>query len=193
MANADKANGFKPVKTISGRPWTGTLKYVACADRSADTGNNYGDVYVGDPVKVTSGLALVANSGDAVDGVCVGVGNGSVQHGSLSDFDPDNLMNRYAPHADTTATIAICPAVDMVFSAQTNAALDLIEDQQADFSIDADEAHGSRTTSMSNAEIVTNSNSDLTVVGIGDQIDNDETAANAVHLVMFNNITRAQT
>ena len=184
MANVDRPNGFRPSKTLSGAPISGMLRWYQAGDRSADTTNNHGDIYIGDPVKLVSGLVLPANSGDTILGVAVGIGVDNVDHGDVGAFDAANLEKRYLGLAES-GYVLVAPADDMLFEVQTNADLDLVPGSNADISTDATEAHGSQTTGMSTAELVTNVNSDCEVVEQVTTPDNDVTLANARHLVQF--------
>jgi len=53
MANTDRSNGFKPVKTFSGAPVSGIVRYVGVTDAA--------DLFVGDALTLTSGLAARSN------------------------------------------------------------------------------------------------------------------------------------
>lgn len=192
MANTDRPNGFRPAKSLVGAPWNSLIRFYEAADRSSDTTNNHGDIYIGDPVALSSGKVVVANSGDTILGVAVGVGNeGSTTFGDAGYFDPDALARQYAPLTDTSMVIAVVPAEGVLFEAQTAADLDLVPGSNADISTDATEAHGSRTTGQSSAELVTNVNSDCLVVEQVTTPDNDVTLTNARHLVKF--VTTANT
>lgn len=191
MANPDRPNGFTPVKSLNGGAWTAHVRRVQMADTSADSGNNHGDIYLGDPIVLSSGLAIPFDSNDAdCVGVVVGVGvtsSGNPQN-EAGPFNPDELTERFGNLTDSaTKTIQIyyAPARDTVFEAQSDADLDLVIGSPADVSTDAGEAHGSRVTSRSTAEIVTNVNSDLKVVEIPEYPDNDSTLANTRYWVIF--------
>lgn len=193
MANPDRANGFTPVKSLWGAPWTALIRRIQMADASADTSNNHGDIYIGDPIKYSSGKALAANSGDSILGVCVGVGRvvGDAQNES-GMFDPADLERRYADHtlSDTdTIYIYFVPSEGVLFEVQSASDLgnDNPLDAEFDFSTDANESHGSRTTSLSSAELVGNANSDVVVVEIPEYPDNDITLTNARYWVRFRN------
>ena len=184
MANVDRPNGFRPAKTLSGSPWTGLLRRYEAADRSADTTNNHGDIYVGDPVALSSGKVVVADSGDTIIGVAVAVGKDASDHGEPGAFNPDNLEQRYLGLAED-GYVWVAPKEHILFEVQTAADLDLVAGSTADISTDATEAHGSRTTGLSSCELVTSSNADVTVVEDVTSPDNDVTLINARHLVKF--------
>jgi hypothetical protein len=162
-------------------------------DASADTTNNHGDIYLGDPIKYSSGKVLAANSGDAILGVCVGVGRVTTDaQNEVGAYDAADLTRRYGDHSlsDTDSIyIYYVPAEGMVFEVQASA--DLANDNplgaEFDFLTDATEAHGSRTTSLSNTELAADSNSDVVVVEIPEYPDNDMTLIHARYWVRFRN------
>lgn len=184
MANPDRPNGFRPVKSLIGAPINMMLRKYEAADRSADTTNNHGDIYVGDPVSLSSGKVVPANSGGTILGVCVGVGVDGSDHGDVGMFDPSNLEKRYLGLAES-GYVWVCPAEGVLFEVQTAADLDLVPGSAADISTDATEAHGSRTTGLSSCELVSSVNADVHVVEDVAAPDNDTTLVNARHLVRF--------
>lgn len=186
MANVDRPNGFRPAKTLLGGSWSPLVRKYEAADRSADTTNNHGDIGVGDPVKFSSGKLVPANSNDSVVGVVVGVG-AAPMFGDAGMFDPTNLMKQHLTHAES-GFVWICPAEGVIFEIQSATDLDLVPGSPADFSTDAAEAHVDRTTSISTCELVTNVNSDVTVVEVLSTPDNDSTLANTRYLVKFNDV-----
>lgn len=191
MANTDRPNGFTPVKSLLGAPWTGLIRRYEAADRSSDTTGNHGDIYMGDPVKFSSGKLLPADGNSTtVAGVVVGVENtssASKPHFGMVMADPGNLGRQYLPAADS-GYVYIVPAAGMLFEAQSATDLDLVPGDTADISLAANTAHGSQTTGQSSAEIVTSSFADLEVVQVQTAPDNDATLTNARYLVKFVNV-----
>ena len=189
MANVDRPNGFKFAKSLTGAAQAPVIRLYTAADRSADTTNDHGDIYLGDPVAINaSGLVLPANSGDTILGVCVAVGraDGTIEHGEGILANADDLTERFAAHENTTGIIVgVVPAEGSLFEVQTAADLDLVHGSLADISTDATEAHGSRTTGKSTCELVTAVNNDVKVVEHVTTPDNDITLTNARHLVKF--------
>ena len=184
MANVDRPNGFRPAKSLIGAPWNSLVRRYEAADRSSDTTNNHGDIYVGDPVALSSGKVVPANSGGTIIGVAIAVGVAGSEHGEVGAFDPDNLGKRYLSHAES-GYVWVVPKEYVLFEVQTAADLDLVAGSAADISTDANEAHGSRTTGLSSCELVTSVNADVTVVEDVTTPDNDVTLVNARHLVKF--------
>lgn len=186
MANVNRPNGFRPAKSLLGTPWNGLVRYYKAANRSADATGNHGDIYVGDPVKISGGLVLPANSGDTVIGVAVAIGKGGATFDERQTgyFDPENLMKRYLAYSED-GVVAVCPAEGVLFEVQTASDLDLVPGSQADITVTAATAHGSRVTGVSTAQLTTDSNHDVEVVENVTTPGNDVTAAYARHLVKF--------
>ena len=187
MANIDRPRGFAPAKSLIGGNWDHLIRFFPAANRSADTGNNHGDIYIGDPVTLVNGAVQTANSGDTILGVAVAIGNGGgITHGEPGYFNPDNLTQRYAPLADTTdVVIGVVPAELALFEVQSDSDLDLAQGGSADITTDAGEAHGNQITGFSTAEITTAVNNDVRVVELQTAPDNDPADANARYLVQF--------
>ncbi len=194
MANTSRANGFTPVKTLSGAQWTGMIRYVdsPAADRSSDTTNNHGDIYIGDPIRIhTDGVVTPANSNQLVAGVVVGVSKDAVvTHGHAGMWNPADLTKRYLAY-DEAGRIWYVPVNDVLFEVESGSDLDLVPGEKADFSTDANEAHGSRTTGLSSVTIVTSSNADVQVVEAVTRPDNDATLTAARYLVLFRKVALA--
>lgn len=180
MANTDRPNGFRAVKTISGAPVTGMIRSIGVADSA--------DIFVGDPINLESGLAAPGATNDAAF-LGVAVGFGKLVNGVISGpFNPDNLGKRYYDDSESTHTEWVCfyiPADDVIFEAQTATALTLVVGDTCDLLYTA----GSTTTGISACEITTNSNADFNVVEIPSLPDNDPTAVWGRYYVMF---TRAE-
>lgn len=185
MANTSRPNGFRLAKGLLGNVEGLIRRYVA-ADRSADTTNNHGDIYVGDPVKISAGKVLVANSGDTILGVVVGVG-AAPMFGEAGMFDPNNLMKQYLSYSET-GYVWVIPAEGMLFEIQETSDLDLVEGSLADINSAAATAHGSRTTSLSSVELTTASNNDVKVVELQTAPDNDGTITKGRFIVKFQTI-----
>lgn len=182
MANVDRPNGFKFIKTMSGAPVSGMIRSVGIADSA--------DIFVGDALQLSSGLAQRL----AVEGVCIGVAIGfgkkndmTLEHGG--SFNPDDLMTRYYDDSANTHTdwvVYYIPAEDAIFEAQTDAAATLTVGEAQDIVVGS----GNTTTGMSDMEIdadaLTN-DGDVVVVEIPNYPDNDHTAAYGRYWVKFVN------
>ena len=182
MANVDRPNGFKVVKTLSGAPISSMIRSVGVTDGT--------DIFVGDMVTLTSGLAAVTASNDtAILGVAVGFGKKDAMSQQVSGpFNADSLMTRYYDDSASTHTDWVCfyvPIDDVVLEAQTATALTKLPGETVDILATA----GDTTTGQSRQEITTSSNADFTVVEIPSYPDNDPTAVWGRYWVM---VTRAE-
>jgi len=185
MANTDRPNGFKASKTTNGSPVAHMLRKLTVAARSDATGN-HGDIYIGDPVKVSvAGVVTVADSGQTIYGVCAGIGIDNIDHGDTGMYKADDLETRYLPDA-TAGFIWVYPKENVLFEIQSASDLDLTVGAEADIDNAADTAHGTQLTGKSSCELTTLSNADVTVVELQAAPDNDTTLANARYLVSIN-------
>lgn len=191
MANPNRARGLVPRKTKSGGPiaihWVRSL----AADRSSDSTNNHGDIYMYDPINIsTSGVVIPADSNVAISGVAVGFAPFSTVNfgasGSTTEpgpmLDPTNLTKRYLAY-DEGGWIAYVQPRDVLFEIQSTSDLDLLVGSLADTTLAAATAHGSRTTGYSNIELTTASDNDVKVVEIVRSPDNDPTLTNTRYIV----------
>lgn len=187
MANADKPNGFRPAKSLLGTDWNALVRSYEVADRSSDTTNRHGDIYIGDPVRIVGGKVQVANFGEKVDGVCVATGSDTskVTSGDPGYFNPSSLERRHAPLEGSKYVIGVCPAEGVLFEVQSDSDLDLVIGSKADTTVAADTAHGSTRTGQSSAEITTASWGSVEVVEYVKSPDNDRSLTNARYLVKF--------
>jgi len=168
MANVDRPNGFKPVKTFSGAPWHSLVRTIGVADGE--------DIFIGDIVNLESGLADPGATNDtAFLGVAVGFGKVDADGRPLGAFNPANLNKRFYDDSESTHTEWVCyyvPVTDCIFEAQTATALTLVVGGTCDLA----DAAGNETTGISAQEITTSSNADFEVVEIPKYPDNDPTA-----------------
>jgi hypothetical protein len=152
MANVDRPNGFRPIKTLSGAPWTGLIRTAGVADGA--------DIFIGDPVNLETGLCAPVATNDAdIVGVAVGFGKKNAMSQEFNGpYNADNLGKRYYDDSESTHTDWVCyyvPVDDVIFEAQTATALTLVVGGTADIS----PGTGSTTTGISAGEITTNSSS----------------------------------
>jgi hypothetical protein len=196
MANISRAWGFRPAKTLMGTSWTALVRGYTAADRTASTTNNYGDLYIGDAVKLVSGKVVVANSGDTILGVVVALGTNTTTFGQAGYYNPNNLGQSYLSLTDS-GIVGVCPAENVLFEVQEASDLDLVPGSQADIcnsagtTMAANVAHGSRTTGQSSEMVTTASNNDVMVVEQQTAPDNDITITAAKYLVRFVKTTNA--
>jgi hypothetical protein len=115
MANVDRPNGFQPVKTFSGAPWTAMIRSVGVADGA--------DIFVGDAVTLSSGLAAASTAhADVIVGVAVGFGKVNSEGDPSGMYNPLNLNTpQYYDDSASTHTEWVCfyvPVNDVLFEAQ---------------------------------------------------------------------------
>ena len=183
MVNVDRPNGFRPVKTMSGAPWYGAIRSLGVADGA--------DIFVGDPVSLSSGLAAISATNDtAFLGVAVGFGKINSFSQTTSDpFNAADLTTRFYDDSANTHTdwvVFYVPVDDVIFEAQTATALTKLVGETMDI---VTPGAGSVTTGISGAEITTSTNADVTVIEIPKYPDNDSTLVWGRYWVMF---TRAE-
>ena len=182
MANVDRPNGFIPVKTVTGAPVSSLIRSVGVADGA--------DIFIGDALQLASGLAQRM----AVEGACIGVAVGFGKKNTMSQvdggmFNPDNLMTRYYDDSANTHTdwvVYYVPAEDVIFEAQTDAAVTLVVGEAQDIVVGS----GNTTTGMSDMEIDytnTTNDGDVVVVEVPSYPDNDATLAHGRYWVKFVN------
>jgi len=177
MANADRPNGFRPVRYANGVMYNGAFELML-----SPTDN----LFIGDLVEPTAtGRALRdgayqevgrAETGDPVVGVVVGFGP-----------NPDNLAIAYHA-ASATVPVYVARVTGLILEAQNDGAM-----AAADVGLNVDfvVAAGNTTSGASNMEVdstteaVTNT-LDLRIVGFVDSPKNEVASANARMLVMVN-------
>lgn len=177
MANPDRPKGFTPVKTLWGAPWNSMVRSLGVADSA--------DIFRGDPIKLSSGRAAPAASGDTVLGVAIGFGRDNNMHADNPGmFDPSNLETRFyddSANTHTEWTVWYVPAEGVIFEAQSATDLDASVGDVLDF----DTGAGDSTTGLSGKELTTKSDDDVVIVEIPKYPDNDSTLANTRYWVIF--------
>lgn len=182
MANQDRPNGFRPVKTVSGAPLSSVIRSVGVADAA--------DIFLYDALQLSSGLAQRL----AVEGACLGVAVGFGKKNAMSQIDGgpinfDNPMTRYYDDSASTHTdwvVYYIPAEDAIFEAQTDGAVTLVVGEAQDVTVGT----GNTTTGLSDMEInstTTTNDGDVMVVEIPNIANNDVTLANGRYWVKFVN------
>ena len=184
MANVDRPNGFKFVKTFSGAPATAMIRAIGVADGA--------DIFVGDAISLSSGLGAPGATNDAAFlGVAVGFGKFDKDGRTpLGPFNPANLNSTGSFYDDSASThtewcVYYIPADDAVFEVQTATALTKVPGDTMDVVGTA----GSQTTGVSITEATTSNNADLTVVEVPNLVGNTPTEVWGRYWVMF---TRAE-
>lgn len=182
MANVDRPNGFKPVKTFSGAPMTSVIRSIGVADGA--------NIFLGDMLTLASGLAAVTATNDtAILGVAVGFGKKDTMSTLVGGpFNVANLNKSFYDDSENTHTdwvVYYVPADDAIFEAQTATALTKLVGETVDILATA----GDTVTGVSRQEITTSTNADFTVVEVPSYPDNDATLVWGRYWVM---VTRAE-
>jgi hypothetical protein len=173
MANIDRPNGFRPIKTVSGAPVSGMTRYVGVADGA--------DIFVGDAIKLSSGLAAASTAhNDNIVGVAVGFGKFDKDGKTpTANFNPADLSTKYYDDSASTHTEWYCayvPGDDVIFEAQFDGTPTTpVVGQGYGLIYTA----GSATTGLSQQEIDGDDTTDIDVVivEIPSYPDNDHAAA----------------
>ena len=181
MANVDRPNGFRAVKTLSGAPVASLVRVVGVADGA--------DIFVNDALQLASGLAQRMAVGGECLGVAVGFGKLSTLEQEVgSPYNPDNLMRRFYDDSAETNTDWVCfylPPTDVIFEAQVDdTAATLVVGEAQDIIVGS----GNTTTGLSDMEIngdALTADGDVMVVEIPSLPDNDHTLAFGRYWVTF--------
>ena len=184
MANPDKPNGFKLVKTLTGAPVVSVMRSVGVTDGT--------DIFVGDLLTLTSNLAAVAATNDtAFLGVAVGFGKVGDMSGEYSGaFNPDNLTTLYYNDGASTHTdwrVFYVPVQDAIWEVQSDIiiAADAVGDPLDLLATTG----GSTVTGISGQQVGVNTNTDMKIVEIPPYPNNDTALANGRYWVT---ITKAE-
>jgi hypothetical protein len=119
MANVNRPNGFRAVKTFSGVPLNSVVRTIGVTDGT--------DLFIGDALTLVSGLAAQASTGAGATpllGVAVGFGKVDADGIPLGPFNPDDLGKRFYDDSASTHTewvVYYVPFEDVIFEAQFNA------------------------------------------------------------------------
>jgi hypothetical protein len=173
MANVDRPNGFRPIKFTSGAPWTGQMRAIGVTDSA--------DMFVGDFISLTSGLAAVSATNDAtLLGVAMGFGKRDPNTGYIaSAADPTQLEQIYYDDSASTHTdyvVFYVPARDMIFEVQS--AVDFSASLPGAL-VDLLATGGDTATGRSLQEITTDSNHDFVIVEKPEGPGTDQTLIHA--------------
>lgn len=183
MANPDRPNGFKFVKTLSGAPMTSVMRSIGVTDGT--------DIFKNDLLSLTSNLAAVATTNDATFlGVAVGFGKVDPATGEFGGaYNPDDLTKLYYDDSASTHTewrVFYVPVDEAIFEVQSDTDLDAAIGDPLDL---LKTTAGNATTGISGQQVGANTNTDMHVVDIPPYPDNDSTLANTRYHVA---ITKAE-
>ncbi len=184
MANVDRPNGFRPVGTLSGSPWQGSV--MKCF---SDADNLFkGDVVVQAGDGVASGSGAYLNV-DRADGANPLVDGGDIV-GVVVGWEPNpSDLGALYHAASSTYGVLICTAPDVICAAQGDSSA--LAGAGIGLNYDIITTAGSTATGLSNMEIDSSSGvataaTPLKLIGVRDMPDMDITAANNEGLVIFN-------
>jgi hypothetical protein len=159
MANIDAPSGFKPVRYLSGAPYTGAHTQMAVLSGDATA------LFVGDLVKLAaaSGVAGVFINGQDTEGMpaCIkdtSTTTGQTIWGVVVGFlpDPTNLTLKYRA-ASTNRIALVVPVQGVVFEAQEDATTSQLAAADMNLNIGITQTAGSTTTGISAVELTSNS------------------------------------
>jgi hypothetical protein len=157
--NVDNPNGFIPVGTISGSPWSG---YVRAYHVAANAAN----IFMGDAVKLeTAGDVDVATAGDSLLGVCVGALN---QFPAKTNGKMDNFLSNSSPtlapsYSSGIGIILVCVGVDVLYRVQEDGDTTPLTLAAIGANVDIIATAGSTASGRSNHEIDSDSLTTLTM------------------------------
>ena len=136
MANVDRPDGFRPVMSANGAPWNGSFRAII-------PGSD--DIFIGDPITISSGAAVQMAVAGECAGVCVGLGTVDSE-GHLRPMTPDNNTQKFFDTSALTEAdwrILYVPAEDMLFEAQFDDAEDIVIGEAYDLlATDGDQTTG---------------------------------------------------
>lgn len=192
MANVDRVNGFRPVKSGTGAPYNGqvNLYFIPSTDSTA--------VFVGDLVKLagsasTDGYPTVAQAaaGDVPVGVVVGFLPENVTPGGISNGRTPNLDTPIHRVASTNRYVLVADDPDLVMVGQEDGVGGALAVTNIGQNASIIVAAGSTVTGASGMEIdsstaATTRTLVLRLLGFVNSPDNEIGSANAKLLVGFN-------
>lgn len=196
MANADRPNGFKPVKHLSGAPYNGQAnKYmISASDSTAAVG--VGDFVVLSDQAGTDGLAAVESitAGAVTAAVLVGSvvavlpfnDDGSMQAGQISSLDTPVYRAD-----DTKRFVLVADAPDLVFEAQEdsdggNIALASVGLNCGFLAASPSSTTGTSAQEIDSSSVQTTNSLPLQILGVVQRPDNEVPAANGRFHVRIN-------
>lgn len=182
MANVARVNGFSPVGSILGAPFTGRVSKYVATDTAA--------MYVGDVVKLDGTTGSGKNAG--YRGVTAITATTDVPCGVVVGFEPLpsnlNLPQSYKEANATDRVVFVADDPNTLFEANVNGSV-AAADVGLNISVDVDTA-GSATTGQSGMELdggteATTATLIARLVGFVDSPDNDLTSANPRGIIKF--------
>lgn len=186
MANTNRANGFRPVKHLTGAPYNGQANiYEIPAGESAPV--MVGDFVVlsnSDATDIYPAVERAAASGAVTSAVLVGAVVGFV-------VDPTNLNTPQYRAANTKRYVYVADAPDLIFEGQEDSVGGSIALASVGLNVGFDATAGSTTTGNSgmqvdSSSVATANTLPLRIHGISSRVDNEAASTNAKILVSIN-------
>ena len=176
MVNPNRPSGFRPVKTLTGAPWTSMARTVGVTAGA--------DIFIGDALSLVSNLAAVMTTADTTMlGVAVGFGKIDAASGEFaSAYNPDNLTTLHYDDGASTSTewrVWYVPFDEILFEVQSAADLDAAIGDIVD--LDVTQA-GNAVTGRSGQQIGAGT-TDFRIVEIPSFPNNDSTLTNTRYWV----------
>ena len=126
MANVDRPDGFRFIKSLSGNPMNSLV-------RDVQPGSD--DLYIGDPISITSGVAVQAAVEGIVAGVIVGWGS-TDDDGNVVPLNQVHAEKKwFDDSAETNADwrVLYVPAENTIWEAQFDDSEDIVIGEGYDF------------------------------------------------------------
>lgn len=175
MANVDRPNGFIPVGTVSGSPWSATVREYPVDSSNATA------IFQGDAITLEAdGNVTPAAAGGVILGICVGV----VPSRTVAATEHPG----YLP-ASTAGNVLVAIGPDVIYEVQEDGVGGALGGRAVVGSnIDHIAGSGSTTTGRSAHEIDSNTataagSAGFRIIDLVDRPDNDVTLTNARYLV----------
>lgn len=180
MANTNRPNGFTPVRTLSGAPWTGKVKeyLIPSSDGTA--------VYVGQMVKLDGSSAAAGTivNGRNCEGMAtvIAAAAGDRLLGAVVGFvaDPAYLIPDYR-RASTNRIALVCDDPDVVYQAQEDSAGGSIAAASVGLSTDIVVGSGSTSTGraaslLDSSDVSTDTGGQMRLLGLARVPDQTSTS-----------------
>lgn len=179
MANTSRIRGFVPSKSLIGAPWQSLVRQYDADDQKAQP------IFIGDAVTLdTDGNVIQAVSGGVILGIVVATGtSATIFDGTTGYFNPNDLGKRFLAAGDA-GVVGVVPAEAALFNVYSQLALDLgtpVIGDTFDFAVGT----GSTLTGNSDMALVADVNSDVKIVELNTNPDNDKDLADAQFIVKF--------
>lgn len=189
MANVDRPNGFKPVGTLSGSPWQGSVRQysldathaaLAVGDLVEMTADGYPDIFTAGGTQLL-GVVVACYPHTAVDKLGK-QGDSFMSTGSI-DLD---IPNKNQVALNTVGVIAVATAPDIIMEAQEDGDTDPLELADVGQNVEIIGGGPAATTGISGMEIDSSSHATtntlpLRLLGLAQRPDNEYITGGQAH------------